>query len=89
MPSPLKLTAAADLVNLAIQKIWLKETPSMETYYDKMYNVTTGVTDLYMKDSSISGYGSPGRVVEQGTISAEAPVQGFDQTLSNRLYMTV
>lgn len=76
MPSPLKLSAAADLVNLAIQKIWLKETPTMETYYDKMYNVTNGVTDLYLKDSSISGYGNPGRVVEQATISAEAPVQG-------------
>lgn len=50
MPSPLKISAAADLVNVAIQKIWLKEAPAMETYYDKMYNVTTGVTDLYMKD---------------------------------------
>ena len=75
MPSPLKISAAADLVNVAIQKIWLKEAPAMETYYDKMYNVTTGVQDLYMKDSSLSGYGNPGRVVEQGTIVTEAPVK--------------
>ncbi len=76
MPSPLKIDAAADLVNKAIQKVWLKETPMMETFYDKMYNVTTGVVDLTMKDSSLSGYGNPGRVIEQGTITTEAPVQG-------------
>jgi len=52
MPSPLKISAAADLVDLAIQKVWLKDKTEgeMESYYDKMYNVTTGVTDLYMKD---------------------------------------
>ena len=80
MPSPLTLSQGADLVDRSIQNIWLKESPTVETFYDKMYNVTTGVTDLYMKDSSISGYGNPGRVVEQGVITAEAPVQGFDQT---------
>jgi len=50
MASPLTLGQAADLVDVAIQKIWLKDTPDVGTYYDKMYNVTTGVEDYYMKD---------------------------------------
>lgn len=81
MGSPLSLGQAADLIDLSIQKIWLKDTPTVGTFYDKMYNVTTGVEDYYMKDSSLSGLGSAARVVEQGTIHAEIPVQGFDQTL--------
>lgn len=82
MASPLTLGQAADLIDLSIQKIWLKNTPDVGTYYDKMYKVTTGVEDYYMKDSSLSGLGSAARVVESGTIHAETPVQGFDQTLS-------
>jgi len=50
MASPLTLGQAADLVDVAIQKIWLKDTQDVGTYYDKMYNVTTGVEDYYMKD---------------------------------------
>ncbi len=86
MPSPLKIADAADLVDRSIQNVWLKENPTSETYYDKMYNVTKGVTDLYMKDSSLSGYGNPGRVIEQGVIAAESPVQGFDQTYEQVMY---
>ena len=86
MGSPLSLGQAADLIDLSIQKIWLKDTPTVGTFYDKMYNVTTGVEDYYMKDSSLSGLGSAARVVEQGTIHAEIPVQGFDQTYTQVLY---
>lgn len=86
MPSPLKIADAADLVDKSINNVWLKETPTMETFFDKMYHVTKGVTDLYTKDSSISGYGNPGRVIEQGVIAAEAPVQGFDQTYEQIMY---
>lgn len=74
MSSPLVIGAAADLVNVAIQKIWLKDTPQREEYFKKFCNVTTGVTDLYQKDSSLSGLGSASRVVEQATIQKEVPV---------------
>lgn len=83
MASPLTISQAADLVDVAIQKIWLKGTTEDKEYFKKFYNVTTGVSDLYMKDSSLSGLGSAARVVEQATIVAEAPVQGFDKVLSN------
>lgn len=86
MAAPLTLGQAADLIDLSIQKIWLKETWDAGSFYDKMYNVTTGVEDYYMKDSSISGLGSASRVVEDATIHAEVPVQGFDQTYTQVLY---
>lgn len=80
------LGQAADLVNVSIQKVWLKDNPDVGSFYDKMFNVVTGVTDLYMKDSSLSGLGSASRVVENATLHAEVPVQGFDQTFTQVLY---
>ena len=81
MAAPLTISQASDLVDVAIQKIWLKDTPQIEEYWRKFYNVTTGVTDLYLKDSSISGLGSAARVTENAVIVSEVPVQGFDKTL--------
>lgn len=86
MASPLTIGQASDLVNVAIQKIWNKREMKKEEYFRKYYNVTTGVSDYYMKDSSLSGLGSASRVVESATIVAEAPVQGFDQTYTQVLY---
>lgn len=87
MPSsPLVLNQAADTIDLSIQKMWLKGTTEQTEYFRKCYNVTTGVTDYYMKDSSISGLGSAARVVENATIVAEVPVQGYDQTYTQVLY---
>lgn len=87
MPSsPMTLSQAADLIDLSIQKIWLKGTTEKEEYFRKFYNVTTGVVDLYMKDSSISGLGSASRIVENASLIAEVPVQGFDQTYTQVLY---
>jgi len=86
MASPLTLGQAADLVNVAIQKIWLKPTVEDKQFYSKFYNVTTGVEDLYLKDSSLSGLGSASRVVESATIVSESPVQGYDQTYTQVLY---
>lgn len=86
MASPLTIGQAADLVNVAIQKVWLKGTTESTEYFKKFSNVTTGVTDYYMKDSSLSGLGSAARVVESATIVSESPVQGFDQTYTQVLY---
>jgi hypothetical protein len=86
MGAPLSISQAADAVDLSIQKMWLKGTAEKEEYFRKVYNVTTGVTDLYMKDSSMSGLGSASRVVEQATIVAEVPVQGFDVSYTQVMY---
>lgn len=72
---------AVDLTDVAIQKIWLKETDlEKNTFYDKYCNVETGVTDRYLKDSSLSGLGVASRIVENSIVVSEAPVQGYDKT---------
>ena len=76
MAAPLTLGQAADLIDLSIQKMWLKGTTEDKEYFRDFCNVTTGVEDYYMKDSSLSGLGSAARVVESGTIHQEVPVQG-------------
>ena len=69
---------ATDLTDVAIQKIWLKETDlEKKTYYDKYFNVEKGVVDRLLKDSSLSGLGSAARITENAVITSEAPVQGL------------
>lgn len=77
--------AAADLVDVSIQKVWLKGTVEDKEFYKQFCNVTTGITDYYTKDTSLSGLGSASRVVESATIVSETPVQGFDQTYTQVL----
>ena len=89
MSSPLTISAVADAVNPAIQKMWLKVASKMPTYYDKMYHVTTGVTDLFSRESNLSGYKSASRVVENAVILAQSPIQGFDQTFEQVKYGTI
>jgi hypothetical protein len=85
--APLSLGSAADLVNVAIQRIWLKSSDLYKTtYYDKFMNVESGITDYYMKDSSITGLGEATRITEQSVITAEVPVQGFDQNYTQIEY---
>ncbi len=78
MPAPLTISQAADAVDLSIQKYFLKDEQRKEEYFRKFYNVTTGVTDYYMKDSGLSGLGLASRVVESAVIVSEVPVQTFD-----------
>ena len=81
MSAPLSLGDAVDLTDVAIQKIFLKEGKAeKKSYYDKYFNVVTGVTDYYEKDSSLSGLGQAGRITENAVIGSEIPVQGYDQT---------
>ncbi|MFZ2151783.1 MAG: hypothetical protein WAV09_01600 [Minisyncoccia bacterium] len=79
MPNPLSISDAADLVDVSIQDVWLKGSVK-NTFYDQYYNVETGVTDYYMKDSSMGGLGYAGRIVENASVTAASPVQGFDKT---------
>ena len=78
--SPLQLNDAADLIDVSIQDIWLKGSEKESQMYKQYYNVETGVVDYYMKDSSLTGLGYAGRIVENAAATAIAPVQGFDKT---------
>jgi len=80
MPNPLTLSDAADLIDVSIQDIWLKGSEAETSMYKQYYNVDSGVTDYYMKDSSLSGLGFAGRIVENAAVTAQSPVQGFDKT---------
>lgn len=90
MPNPLNISDAADLTDPAIQEIWLKGGQmTKQTYYEKYYNVETGVTDYTLRDSSLSGLGYASRVVENAVITSESPVQGFDKSYTQVRYAKV
>lgn len=81
MIAPLTLSDAADLVDRSIQDIFLKQTKLEKTpSYTKYFNVVSGVTDYYQKDSSLSGLGQAARISENAVITTEVPVQGYDKT---------
>ena len=80
MANPLNLTDAADLIDVSIQEIFLKGSEKDSRLYQKYYNVESGVTDYYLKDSSLSGLGYAGRIVENAAVTAQSPVQGYDKT---------
>ena len=79
MPNPLNLSDAADLIDVSIQDIWLKGS-ERQTFYNQYFNVETGIQDYTVKDSSLSGLGLAGRVVENAAVTSQSPVQGFDRT---------
>lgn len=81
MGIPLTLADSVDLIDKSIQNIWLKTSKiEQKSYYNKYYNVITGVTDYYEKDSSMTGLGEAARITENAIVTAESPVQGFDKT---------
>lgn len=80
MPNPLNLSDAADLIDVSIQDIWLKGSEKESRLFETYFNVETGVTDYLTKDSSLSGLGYAGRIVENAAVTAASPVQGYDKT---------
>lgn len=80
MPNPLQLSDAADLIDVSIQNIWLKGSEKESRLFEQAYNVESGVTDYYVKDSSLSGLGYAGRISENAVITAASPAQGYDKT---------
>jgi len=79
------LGQATDLTDKAIQNIWIKAN-KRELFYPKYYNVETGISDYYVKDSSISGLGLAGRILENAVVTAATPVQGYDKTYTQVQY---
>lgn len=86
MAVPMTLTDAANLIDLSIQDIWVKGSIAETEMYKSYYNVETGVVDYYVKDSSITGLGYAGRVVENAAVSASTPVQGYTKTYTQIHY---
>src|SRR3990167_376535 len=82
MPSPLSLTDAADLINPAVQDLWLKGSSKEGRLFKEYYNVETGVVDYNLRESSLSGLGYAGRIIENAAITSASPVQGFDKTFT-------
>ena len=83
MPAPLTLGQAADLVNKAIQNIWLK-TSTPEEKYKSYFNFRT-TTDYYEKDSSLSGLGEADYVSENAVITSDIPVPGYDKSYAQEM----
>ncbi len=87
MSAPFTLAQGVDLTDVAIQDIYLKESKlEKKSKYDKYYNVVTGVTDYYLKDSSLSGLGEAARISENAVVTSEVPVQGYDKTYTQVEY---
>lgn len=76
--APLNIAQAADLVDLSIQNIY-KKTTVPEPKYKKYFNYRT-TSDLYEKDSSLSGLGEADFVDENGVVAVDVPIQGYDKT---------
>ena len=82
MPNPLNLSDSADLIDVAIQDIFLKGSEAESRRFADYYNEETGISDYYVKDSSLSGLGYAGRIVENAAVTAASPVQGLSFTSS-------
>ena len=80
MPNPLLISDAVDLTNVAIQDVWIKGSEKESRLFESYFNVETGVVDYFIKDSSVSGLGYAGRIVENAAVTASSPVQGYNQT---------
>ena len=78
--SPLTLQDAGDLIDVSIQDIWLKGSEKESRIFEQYFNVEKGISDYYVKDSSLSGLGYAGRIVENAAVTAQSPVQGYDKT---------
>jgi hypothetical protein len=78
MASPLNLGQIADTVNLAIQKMFKKDS-AVELQLKKYYNFRT-TEDYIEKDSSLSGLSEAEFTDENAEIVEDVPIQGYDQT---------
>lgn len=86
MPSPLTLTDAANLIDVSIQDIWIKGSVNESQLYKQYFNVESGVVDYFLKDSSITGLGYAGRIIENAAVTATAPFQGYTKTYTQVHY---
>ena len=76
---PLSTDDAGDMVDVSVQKMWLKYYPDMTEYHKEFYYVDK-VDDYIVKDSSLSAVDSYGYTPENAIIKAASPIQGFDKS---------
>lgn len=87
---PQRIDQVADLYNPAIQKMFLKMAEKPETQFDQYFNVDSSVTDLVLKDSSMSGLAEADFTgAENATIKGEVPVLGYTQTYTQAMLSTL
>lgn len=79
--SPLNLGQIADTTNLAIQKMFKKDSDAQDgaMQFKKYFNVRT-TEDYIEKDSSLSGLSEAEFTDENAEITEDVPIQGYDQT---------
>lgn len=79
--SPLNLGQIADTVNLAIQKMFKKDSDAQDgaLQLKKYFNYRT-TEDYIEKDSSLSGLSEAEYTDENAEITEDTPIQGYDQT---------
>jgi hypothetical protein len=79
------IAAAADLVDLSIQDIWVK-SPADQKEYHKDFVYVEPVSDYIVKDSSLTSVRTFSKVAENGQIPAASPNQGFKQTYTQSFF---
>lgn len=82
---PFDIDSASDLVDLSIQKIWIKSKADLTQYHKQFYNIET-VTDYIVKDSSITSISTFSKIVENQRIPAASPYQGFDKAYTQGFF---
>lgn len=82
---PFDLAAAADLIDLSIQNIWIKSPADTKEYHREYYAVES-VKDHIVKDSSLTSIKSFSQIPENGQIPAGSPHQGFDKSFTQAYY---
>lgn len=82
---PMDINAAADLVDLSIQEIWIKSPADLKEYH-REYVFVEPVTDYITKDSSLTAIKAFSKIAENGQIPAGSPNQGFKQTYTQSFF---
>lgn len=82
---PFDINAAADLVDLSIQEIWIKSPADLKEYH-KDFVFVEPVTDYITKDSSLTAIKAFSKIAENGQIPAGSPNQGFKQTYTQSFF---
>lgn len=85
--APFTIGQATDLVDLSIQKIFLKSS-NPEEQYKKYFNFRT-TEDYYEKDSGLSGLGRASFVDENAVITSDTPIQTFDKSYTQEMIGTI
>jgi hypothetical protein len=82
---PLDINAIGDLTDLSVQEVWIKSPADLQQYHTD-YVYVEPVSDLIVKDSSITAVKAFTKIPEQGSIPASSPNPGFKQTYTQSFF---